>query len=213
MTRSFALWLLAQSVVFGQQPQFDLLIQGGRVIDGTGSPWYVADVGIRGDAIVAIGTLDPAAARQRINARGLIVSPGFIDIHSHAARWIDENPSMEGHIRQGITSVLDGNDGGGPLPLAPALDRIGPAKVSINFGYFTGHNAIRTKVMGTVNRKATPDEIERMKALAQQAMLDGAWIVHGTVLCTWQLRPDGRGHRDREGSGAAGRNAHFPHAR
>ncbi len=169
--------IITIAAALGQQQQqpFDLIIEGGRVLDGTGSPWYRADVGITAGRIAAIGKLNGMAAKRRIDVKGLIVSPGFIDIHSHAARFLEENPTLESHVRQGITSVIEGPDGGAPLPLAPALANLTKIRPSINFGFFTGHNSIRTKVMGTANRKATPKEIEQMKALAKQDMIDGAF--------------------------------------
>jgi len=158
-----------------QQAVFDVIIEGGRVVDGTGSPWYVADIGIRGDRIEAVGSLRGAQAKQRIDARGLVVSPGFIDVHSHAARWLDENPMLESHVRQGVTSVIEGPDGGGPVPVSGPLNALAKQRPTINYGWYSGHNAIRTKVIGLVNRKATAEELEQMKALARQDMLDGGF--------------------------------------
>jgi dihydroorotase/N-acyl-D-amino-acid deacylase len=166
--------LLLASVAVPAQP-FDLVIERGRIIDGTGSPWYTADIGIAGDRITAIGVLSELQAKRRISAKGLIVAPGFIDMHSHAGRSIEGNPALESLVRQGITTVLEGQDGGSPIPLGPALRRLTLVRFSINFGYFAGHNSIRSAVMGTENRHASSDEIERMKQITRQAMLDGAF--------------------------------------
>src|SRR5438045_973755 len=104
MRNAAAAFLLA-AVLGAQAPppsSFDLIIEHGRVVDGTGSPWYQADIGVRGDTIVAIGSLQGATAKQRIRVDGQIVAPGFIDVHSHAGRYLPENPKLESHIRQGV---------------------------------------------------------------------------------------------------------------
>lgn len=166
--------LLPLCLLFAQA--FDTILSGGRIIDGSGNPWYRADVGITGDRIAAIGDLRAADAKQRVDLPGLVVSPGFIDIHSHAGRDLPENPSMENVIRQGITTALDGNDGGSsPLPMRPFFDKVAASKPPLNFGWFVGHGAIRSHVMGSVNRHATPDELQRMRDFARAAMLDGAF--------------------------------------
>ncbi len=154
---------------------YDVLITGGRVVDGTGAPWYRADVAIQSGRIVAVGVLAGASAKTRIDATGLVVAPGFIDIHSHADRGAARNPALENEIRQGVTTLIAGNDGGSPLPLRPALDKLTASPVSCNFGFFVGQGSVRTQVLGLVNRKATQDEIARMRNLVRQAMLDGAF--------------------------------------
>jgi N-acyl-D-amino-acid deacylase len=160
--------LLPLCLLFAQA--FDAILSGGRIIDGSGNPWYRADVGITRDRIAAIGDLRAADAKQRIDVSGLVVSPGFIDIHSHAGRDLPENPSMENVIRQGITTALDGNDGGSsPLPMRPFFDKVAASKPPLNFGWFVGHGAIRSHVMGSVNRHATTDELQRMRDLASAA--------------------------------------------
>src|SRR4051794_33526711 len=98
---------LTLAAMYGQQKSFDLIIQGGRVIDGAGNPWFYSDIGIMGDRIAAVGMLASAPAKRHIDARGLVVMPGIIDIHSHAGQAIANNPAMEGHIRQGITTVIE----------------------------------------------------------------------------------------------------------
>jgi dihydroorotase/N-acyl-D-amino-acid deacylase len=168
-----ALYLLAAAVAAAQP--FDVVIAGGRVIDGTGTSWYHADIGINGDRITAIGRLDGVAAKQRMNAAGLIVAPGFIDIHSHAARDVAANPGLENLLRQGVTTVLDGQDGGSPLPFDAGLKKFAETPVPVNFGFFVGHGSIRRSVMGSEHRTATVDEIRRMTELARIAMLEGGF--------------------------------------
>ena len=154
---------------------YDILITGARVIDGSGNPWYYADIGIRGDTIAVVGDLSKATAAAKIDAHGLTAAPGFIDIHSHARRAIFTVPTAENYLREGVTTVVEGPDGSSPIPIAPFLDHVAHTPISINFATFVGQGSIRSEVMGLVNRKATPEEIERMKSLAAQAMKDGAF--------------------------------------
>lgn len=168
--------LLAGSL-FAQTQTFDVVITGGRVIDGAGDPWYYGDVGIKGDTIVALGNLTHATAARRLNAKGLVVTPGFIDIHTHARRGIFLDPAATNYIRQGVTSIFEGPDGSSPIPIAPFLQKVGALKLAPNFGTFAGQGSIREAVMGLVNRPATPEEIAKMKAITRQAMLDGAFGV------------------------------------
>lgn len=155
---------------------YDLLITGGTVIDGTGSPGYRADIGITGDRIrlVSRTPIDAAQGRRRINATGLIVAPGFIDLHAHLDP-IMTLPDAESHVRQGVTLALGGPDGGGASPMAPYLARVAQQKLGLNVAFLTGHNTIRRAVMGTANRPATPDELATMKRMVAQAMGQGAF--------------------------------------
>ena len=124
MRAAFFVFLLAAGGLFGQAASFDLLITGARVIDGSGNPWYYADIGIRGDCIAAVGNLAGAAAGARVDAHGLVAAPGFIDIHSHGRRGIFHVPTAENYLREGVTTIVEGPDGNSPLPIAPFLDRI-----------------------------------------------------------------------------------------
>lgn len=160
--------------VSGQGVPFDVVIAGGRLVDGSGAPWRLADVGIRGDRIAAIGWLDGQPAARRIDAKGMVVAPGFIDPHVHARERLFELPRAEGYLLQGLTTVVDGNDGSSPLPLAPYFAKAEAAGFSPNLALFVGHGTIREAVMGTANRFASPEEMTRMKALVAEAMRDGA---------------------------------------
>ena len=153
---------------------FDLIIAGGRVVDGAGGPWFLADVGVRGDRIARIGKLSGAVATTRIDATGLVVAPGFIDPHVHARERLFELPTAEGYLLQGLTTVVDGNDGSSPLPLAPYFAKAEAATFSPNLALFVGQGTVRQAVMGTANRKATPAEIAKMQALVATAMEEGA---------------------------------------
>lgn len=154
---------------------FDLLIVGGSVIDGTGSAARVLDVGIRGDRIVALGaSLPRALAKRIIEARGRVVSPGFIDLHAHIEPLL-QLPLMESALRQGVTLALGGPDGSSPLPLAPYLDSVTATKPGINVGYQVGHNTIRRLVMDLDARAPRADELARMRQLVATAMGQGAF--------------------------------------
>ncbi len=178
--RLYAIALLLYSLVplaAQNQPasSYDLVIGGGRVVDGSGNPWYYGDLGIRGDAIVTIGNLEGVPAARRLDARGLVVAPGFIDIHTHSRRGILDDPYAQNYIRQGVTTLLEGNDGSSPFPLAPFLQQLQSLTIAPNFGTFAGQGTIRQQVLGLVNRPATADEIAKMRDLTRQAMREGAF--------------------------------------
>ncbi|MCS7316146.1 MAG: amidohydrolase family protein, partial [Bryobacterales bacterium] len=175
MRRSLAVLLLVGRICAQPFPEFDVLIAGGRVLDGAGTPWLRADVGIVGDRIHTIGVLEGARAKLRLDARGLLVAPGFIDIHTHARRGIFESPAAENYIRQGVTTLIEGQDGNSPLPLGEFLRRVAALPPAVNFGMLVGQGSIRIQVLGRENRRATPEEIERMKQMVREAMFDGAF--------------------------------------
>jgi N-acyl-D-amino-acid deacylase len=175
MLRRCVLIVLISPFLSAQQPLFDLIIANGRIVDGAGGPWYTGDIAIKGDTIAAIGKFDPKSAARTIEAKGLVVAPGFIDIHTHARRGIFLDPAAQNYIRQGVTTLMEGNDGSSPLPIAKFLADVAAAHPAPNFGTFAGQGSIRQQVMQLVNRPATPDEIEKMRVLMRQAMLDGAF--------------------------------------
>jgi len=158
-----------------QTPAYDLLLRHGRIIDGSGNPWYVADVAVQGDVIVRIAPLITDSAARVIDVRGQAITPGFIDIHTHARRGIFDVPTADNYVRQGVTTVLEGPDGSSPLPLAPFLARLDSLPRSVNIGSFIGQGSVREAVIGSVNRHATPAEIGRMRELVEQGMRDGGF--------------------------------------
>jgi len=170
--------LVGASVGAGQAPPqsapFDLVITGGHIVDGSGAPWMSGDMGVTGDRIVRVGNLSGVTAKRRIDATGLIVAPGFIDPHAHARERLFELPTAEGYLLQGLTTVVDGNDGSSPLPLGPYFAKAEAAHFTPNLALFVGHGTVREAVMGTANRYATPDELTKMKALVATAMDEGA---------------------------------------
>ncbi|MBM3740419.1 MAG: D-aminoacylase [Acidobacteria bacterium] len=165
--------LLAAAAAWAQP--YDALLTNGRIYDGAGNAWFLGSVAIRGDQIAAAGRLPSAQARLIIDCSGLSISPGAIDTHSHARSGIFDTPGAENLIRQGVTTFIEGPDGGSPIPLAPFLQKLAAARPAVNAGLLTGHGSVRSAVMGSENRLATPAELDRMRAIVRQAMLDGAF--------------------------------------
>ncbi|MBA3949519.1 MAG: D-aminoacylase, partial [Acidobacteria bacterium] len=157
----------------GQQRTFDLILEGGRVVDGTGAPARVADVGIRGGVIAAVGDLSRAVAAQRVGVGGLVVAPGFIDVHTHADD-VAEHPAAGNFVRMGVTTIVAGNCGGSAVAVGEAFARIRETGVAVNYATLIGHNSVRAAVMGSARRAPTLPELDRMKALVFKAMVDGA---------------------------------------
>ena len=162
--------------VIAQTTRYDLLISGGTVIDGTGAAAFRADVAITAGQIAAVSrtAIDSTLARRRINATGLIVSPGFIDLHAHLEPILTM-PDAESHVRQGVTLALGGPDGGGASPMAPYLAQVSQRQLGLNVAFLTGHNTIRRAVMGTANRAATRVELDSMRRMVARAMGEGAF--------------------------------------
>ncbi len=158
-----------------QDPVFDLVIRHGRIVDGTGSPWYLGDVAIRGDTIVRIAPRIEAPARRVIDAARKVVAPGFIDLHTHARRGIFDVPTADNYVRQGVTTLMEGPDGSSPLPIKPFLDRVAATRVTPNVGVFIGQGTVREHVIGSVDREATPAELDTMRAIVRQGMEEGAF--------------------------------------
>ncbi len=168
--------VLAQAAAPGKpQKPTPVLIAGGTLVDGTGGPGRRADVRVAGDQIQEVGQLTPRAGERVIEARGLVVAPGFIDTHSHADDGLLETPDAETQIRQGITTAVVGQDGGSRLPLSKFLDEVQAKRVALNLASFVGHGAVRKQVLGKdYKRPATAQEITRMRAIVEQEMKAGA---------------------------------------
>lgn len=154
-------------------PTYDLVIAGGRVVDGSGAAARIADVAIRNGRIVMVGKVPRDVARQTIDATGLVVAPGFIDVHTHADD-ISDNPRAENFVRMGVTSIVAGNCGQSALDVGEALTKVWQTGASVNFATLVGHNTVRRAVMGTANRPPTVGELAKMKSLVWRAMADGA---------------------------------------
>lgn len=169
-----ALFLAGVSAQAPAPARFDIIIRNGHIIDGAGNPWYAADVGIVGDRILRIGNLATAQAATVIDARGLIVAPGFIDPHTHAIRGIFDVPTAESSLLQGVTTLTEGNDGSSPFPIDQHYRDIAALGISPNWSVFVGQGTIREQVIGSEDRTATPAELQRMKAMVAASMEQGA---------------------------------------
>ncbi|MFQ6069680.1 MAG: amidohydrolase family protein [Candidatus Aminicenantales bacterium] len=152
---------------------FDLVIRGGIIVDGSGNPWFKADIAIKDRLIRRIGRIADARAKRTIGAQGLIVSPGFIDIHTHCDRGILRVPTVDNYIHQGVTTVIGGNCGGHPFPLKDFFQKLRKKGISPNFGCLVGHNTIRREVMGYKMEQPTAEEMARMKSLVEEEMKAG----------------------------------------
>jgi dihydroorotase/N-acyl-D-amino-acid deacylase len=157
-----------------QPTRADLLIRGGTVVDGSGAPGRRADVAVVGDRITAVAPTLAVSAAHTIDATGLVVAPGFIDLHAHLEP-LPFRPDAESHVRQGVTLALGGPDGGGPAELARYLGQLPADQLGMNVAFLTGHNSIRRAVMGTADRAPTAAELDRMRALVRTAMDEGAF--------------------------------------
>jgi N-acyl-D-amino-acid deacylase len=178
-------------------PAFDVIIEHGRVVDGTGAPWYAADVGIRAGRIAAIGRLDGASAKRRIDATGRVVAPGFIDMLGQSELTILVDPHVPSKVFQGITTEITG-EGNSVAPVNDAIAREDAQQfehygikrdwsdlagyfarlerqgIGINLASYVGATTVREMVVGYGDRAATADELERMQALVAEAMRQGA---------------------------------------
>ena len=168
-----ASWLVGAPLAGAEE--YDLLIKNGRVVDGTGAPWVRADVAVRGDAIVAVAPRIEAPARRTIDAAGRVVAPGFIDIHTHARRGIFEVPTADNYVRQGVTTLVEGQDGSSPLPLGAFLAKVAALRPAVNFASLVGHGSVREAAMGGEDRAPSAAELARMQELVREAMREGAF--------------------------------------
>jgi N-acyl-D-amino-acid deacylase len=180
-----------------EAPQYDLLIVGGHILDGSGSPWFEGSVAVKDGRIVDVGRLTNATARQVIDAKGMVVAPGFIDLHSHSDFTLLADGKGQSKIRQGVTTEILGEaDSAGPVlgPVVPEFDkdlrrygierdwttlggyfaRLERQGISVNIASYVGSGQVRECVMGNVDRDPTAEELEKMKGLVDQAMREGA---------------------------------------
>jgi N-acyl-D-amino-acid deacylase len=153
---------------------FDVLIRNGRIIDGSGNPWYRADVGIKAGRIAAIGNLANKTAGKTIDAANRAVTPGFIDVHTHVEGAVELNPMGANYLLDGVTTIVTGNCGGSRVDLKAWFEKLEAQKIGLNLATLIGHNSVRSEVMGRANRLATDEEIVKMQALVDKAMQDGA---------------------------------------
>lgn len=158
----------------GCQQEYDIIIKNGMVYDGSGNAPIQADVAINKDRIVKIGDLSNAKAKRLIDATGLAVAPGFIDLHAHLEPLL-ELPAAESAIRQGVTTSLGGPDGSSPWPIGKYLDKADSIGMGMNVAFLVGHNTIRKNIMELDNRAPTSEELSAMEAQVAQGMKEGAY--------------------------------------
>jgi N-acyl-D-amino-acid deacylase len=152
---------------------YDLVITNARVVDGSGNPWFRADVAIKDGRIARVGRVSAGEARRVIDARGQMLAPGFIDVHTHVEN-IYELPDAENFVRMGVTTLVTGNCGGSALDVGKFLGRASDTHIAVNLATLVGHNTVRRAVFGEANRAPSTEELEKMKALVERAMRDGA---------------------------------------
>ena len=155
-------------------PVYDLVFREARVVDGTGGPSYVASVAVEGGRIATVGAVDAAEARRLVDAAGLVVAPGFVDVHTHAEEGLRLRPGAENLLLDGVTTIVTGNCGTSELDLGAFFRELRASGTSVNVASLVGHNRLREQVMGTVARDPTPEELARMVSLVEAAMGDGA---------------------------------------
>lgn len=182
MNKKFQRWFTASCLITTllacdnpSPAHYDVLIQGGSIVDGSGGPPFAADIAVVGDKIVEVGDLEGATATSIIDATGQVVSPGFIDLHTHADRNIRDNPGVENYLFQGVTTMLMGNCGNSPVDLHEYFQSVEEIGIAPNMAMLIGHNAVRAEVMGNDNRAPTDNELAGMQELVKAAMDAGAF--------------------------------------
>jgi len=163
------------AISLAQEKQSSTVIMNAQAADGTGAPVRRVNVRISGDRIAAVGEFKPQSGENIIDAKGLVLAPGFIDIHNHSTEGLEKDPLAETQIAQGITTVILGADGDSPWPIAPWLDARRKNPASLNLAVLVGHATVRELVLGKdYQRTATPVEVEKMAQFVTQGMHDGA---------------------------------------
>lgn len=173
MTRLF-IGCFCLCAYFSQAQTFDILIKNGKIIDGTGNSWYYGDVGIWNGKIFSVGQMPSAKDVRTLDAKGLVVAPGFIDVHAHIEGDELEVPTADNFIYDGVTTVVTGNCGGSNVDMAEYFNRLDSIGMSINVASLIGHNSVRRAVMGDAQRDPSVEEQKQMELLVEKAMKDGA---------------------------------------
>ena len=172
----FLILLSVFAAVSLQAQQLDIILHNGTVVDGSGSPGIKADVGIQGDRIVFVGVPGTHTAKRTIDVTGLVITPGFIDPHTHTAADLSDlkRSSNDAYLAQGVTTVATGNDGASPTHIAETLAQWNKQGIGTNAVLFIGQGTVRGEVMGMSDAKPTPAQLDRMKSLVDTAMNEGA---------------------------------------
>jgi N-acyl-D-amino-acid deacylase len=174
MMKNLLLLLFTLPALLYGQADVDLLIRNGKVIDGTGNNWFYSDVAVKDGKIVSIQKNIQAKAARVIDATGLVVAPGFIDVHTHIEGDELKTPTADNFIYDGVTTVVTGNCGSSRIDIGNYFKSIDSARLSVNVASLVGHNDVRRAVLGTANRDATEPELKLMENIVEQAMKDGA---------------------------------------
>ncbi|MCA1615380.1 MAG: D-aminoacylase [Acidobacteria bacterium] len=152
---------------------YDLVITNGRVVDGTGNPWFRADVAIKDGRIARVGRVAPGEARAVVDARGAVVAPGFIDVHTHV-EGVYRQPDAANFVRMGVTTLVTGNCGSSATEVGEFLGRIRETPLAVNLATLIAHGSVRQKVLRLENRAPTADELRQMEEIVGRGMQDGA---------------------------------------
>src|SRR5262245_2399640 len=171
-----AIWLFA-AVQPEAAVETDVVLKGGTIYDGTANPGKVGDVAIKGDRIVAVGAFKTKGKPPLLDCTGLVISPWFIDLHTHSDYPLQEKKTNANfnYQTQGVTTVVTGNCGAGPVDVAAYFTKLEKIGVGTNVIHQVPHNDVRSKIMGNANREPTAEELKAMEALVEQGMKDGAW--------------------------------------
>ncbi|MCA9068057.1 MAG: amidohydrolase family protein, partial [Planctomycetaceae bacterium] len=155
----------------------DVLLQGGTIVDGTGKPGYPGDVAIKGNKIVGVGKLELGKVALTVDCKGLVIAPGFIDLHNHSDRQVidPQTSGLVNYLTQGCTTIVTGNCGAGPVDVEEYHRKLAEAGVGANIAHLLPQGSLRSSVMGTALRDPSNEELEEMKRLTKKAMQDGAW--------------------------------------
>jgi N-acyl-D-aspartate/D-glutamate deacylase len=170
--------LLVCLLVSGQPAvEADVVVRGATLYDGSGAAGVVGDVAVRGERIVAVGKFAVAGAPREIDGKGLVLAPGFIDLHTHSDYPLEKPATRanRNYLHQGVTTVVTGNCGAGPVDVASYFQGLESGKVGTNVIHQVPHNNVRRRVMKNANRAPTADELRKMEELVDRAMTDGAW--------------------------------------
>lgn len=162
---------------YAENVEADLVLRGATLYDGSGLPGQVGDLALKGEKIVAVGKFETAGQPRVLDAKGLIIAPGFIDLHTHSDSALTQSRTRDNrnYLVQGVTTVVTGNCGSGPADVATYFKSMEKGGIGSNVIHQAPHNDIRRKVMKNVNRAPTAEELKQMEALVDQAMRDGAW--------------------------------------
>lgn len=173
----FSLFISAPLFAVDKPIEADVLLKGGTIFDGSGSDGQVGDVAIDGDRIVGVGKFELKSAKWIIDCKGLIVAPGFIDLHNHSDSQIvsPRTRAAVNYLMQGCTTIVTGNCGSGPIEVGEYYSKINASGAGTNVAHLLPQGALRGHVIGSVQRAAKPDEIAKMRSIADEAMKDGAW--------------------------------------